>query len=110
MATVILPGTFYVGSYGQVLQIAMKRPDTGDSFPVPQDSRYSLIFQTPDRRTLVVAAQLATDGLDGVLQYVIPRGFLNHVGTWSVQAKVETATSVDYSDPLIQFTVSQPLG
>lgn len=104
-----LAGTFYLGSFGQLLQITMTQPGSGSAFPIPQDSRYSFIFLTPDRRKIVVTPTLATTGLDGVMQYTIPRGFLDHVGTWKVQARVETDTSVEYSDPIVEFTVSLPL-
>lgn len=52
----------------------------------------TIAFEKPDGTTTVQGAAFTTDGTDGLIQFTTTTGFLDQVGRWGIQARVELPT------------------
>jgi hypothetical protein len=57
-----------------------------------------ILFTRPNDTTFQVDGSFATDGKDGIVQYITQTGDLNIVGTWRMQVEVLLPGDVYHSD------------
>lgn len=82
------------GDFGQVAQLTFVDTDTGQAADISSYSAsVQMIFVDPDGNETAKAATFATDGTDGVIEYVVESGLFNQAGNWRVYGRVAGADS-----------------
>lgn len=62
----------------------------GATLDISNQTALSVIFKKPGGTTLTKTASLVTDGTDGLIKYVTIADDLDEIGTWKIQAKIES--------------------
>ena len=99
-------GEIHVGDTGTVFERTVL--NGGTPMDISQATLRQFIFMKPDKTSLTIDAEFATDGTDGVLRCTSTSTMLDQPGYWKLQVHIVTATSDRKSDIDI-FTVTRNL-
>lgn len=99
----------HVGDIGTVFDVPLLECDA-PAEDIQQATVKKILFARPrpDADVLIVDAEFATDGTDGVLRYVAQDGDLDRKGKWKIQARVELPSG-EWSSDIECFTVYKNL-
>jgi hypothetical protein len=92
----------HVGDVGTALQFLVM--DGATPVDLSQATVLQVVFWTAQNRRWVVPVSLATDGKDGLLQYVTVSGDLDVPGVWHYQVTVHLPSG-SWSSSVGTFTV-----
>jgi hypothetical protein len=78
----------HVDDIGTIFEITLL--EDGAAVDIADATAKHLVFQLPDGSTMSKPAVFASDGADGIIQYVTVSGDLSQAGNWKMQAKITT--------------------
>ena len=85
---------------GTAFQVTIKDcvSGTATTLDISSASTTELILKSPSGVSKTKTATFATDGTDGVIEYVTVDGDLDEIGTWRLQAKIVIGSSTWRTD------------
>jgi hypothetical protein len=92
----------HVTDIGTVFQVTIY--DGATLVDLSSTTNIDFIFRKPDKSIVTRTASLYTDGVDGIVQYVMQEGDLDLKGSWKMQAELTFPEGQWWSD-IIQFKV-----
>lgn len=99
----------HVGDIGTTFRFAFLQG--GEVLPLTGADELRVIFLRPDGTAFTVEAAFATDGADGLVDYVTEQGDLSQSGAWKAQAYTETGEPVTeaHHSEIVTFEVKPNL-
>jgi len=99
--------TPHVDDFGTTFQITLTDSD-GVAVDISSATTKQILFEKPDGTPLTKTAGFATDGTDGIIQWVATAGVLGLFGLWKIQGRV-SAVSFQYSSEKGDFRLGTNL-
>lgn len=96
----------YAGDHGWLGKVRLAQDD--QALDISAYTTLQFILRTPAGETVTKGAEFATDGTDGLLQYLVQPGDIVQPGTWLLQARIGKPGAVLTSQP-ITFMVGRRL-
>jgi hypothetical protein len=92
----------HVGEYGFLAELVIVQD--GIAVDISDYSTLTFVFTKPDGTEVEKTAAFATDGVDGLLSYLVEDGLIDASGIWKVWAQVEKA-GVELTSRTLRFNV-----
>lgn len=94
----------HLGDYGFVGRLTLT--EDGTAVNISTYTTKEFVIEKPDETTMTVDADFATNGTDGILEYVFADGDIDQAGLWTVRAIIEK-TGVHISSAKHKFAVQE---